>query len=150
MLCECDIEEKKRFVIVVYVKMASERDNRVKIFALLRAGHKVSKIANLVWVSSTTVYVIKMRVDDGKGFNRCAGSGWKTVVYRDSLRDAIRESDSDDIPQAATIHSSLSTTACTSVDTFAIFHALLDCVNDCARLTRSVTEFHLFIEFNRC
>ena len=57
---------RKRFVIVVYFKMAPQRDNRVKAFAL-HAGRKVSEVANLVGVSSTTVYPIKKRMDYGEG-----------------------------------------------------------------------------------
>ena len=34
---------RKRFVIVVYFKMTRQRDNRVKVSALLRKGHKVSE-----------------------------------------------------------------------------------------------------------
>ena len=70
--------------------MALQVDNRVKVSALLRAWHKVSEVANLVGVSRTTVYSIKKRMDDGEGVNRRAGSGRKTVVDRDSLRDAIQ------------------------------------------------------------
>ena len=47
--------------------------------------------ALIVGVSRKTVYAIKKRMDDGKGVNRRAGSGQKTVVDRDSLLDAIRE-----------------------------------------------------------
>ena len=61
----------------------------MKVSALLRAGHKVSEVANLVEVSRTTIYAIKKRMDDGKSVKRRAGSGRKTVVDRDSLRDVI-------------------------------------------------------------
>ena len=47
MLCDCYIKEKK-VAIVVYLKMIPQRDNSVKVSALLRAGHKVSEVANLV------------------------------------------------------------------------------------------------------
>ena len=46
MLCHWDIGEKDFFF--VYFKMTPQRDNGVKVFALLRAGHKVSEAANLV------------------------------------------------------------------------------------------------------
>ena len=72
--------------------MAPERDNRVKVSALLRAGHKVSEVAKLVGVSRTTVYANKKHIDDGEGVNRCADSGRKTAVDGDSLRGAIRGS----------------------------------------------------------
>ena len=88
MLCDCDIEEK-RFVIVVYFKKAPQRDNRVKVSALLRAGDTLRGAANLVGVSRTTVYAIKKHMDDGEGVNRRTGSGQKTVVDHDSLRHAI-------------------------------------------------------------
>ena len=52
--------------------MAPQRDNRVKVTALLHAGHKVSEIANLVGVSLTTA---KKRMDDDEGVNRCVGRG---------------------------------------------------------------------------
>ena len=87
MLCDCDIKEKGCFLL--YFKMASQRDNRMNVSALLRAGHKVSEVANLVGVFSTTVYAIKKRIDDNEGVNRRAGSGRKAVVDRDSLRNAI-------------------------------------------------------------
>ena len=38
---------RKGFVIVVSFKRTPQRDNRVKVSALFRAGHKVSKVANL-------------------------------------------------------------------------------------------------------
>ena len=66
--------------------MASQREKRMKVSALLRAGHKVSEVANLVGVSPTTVYAFKKRMDDGEGINKLAGSGGRTVVYRDNLR----------------------------------------------------------------
>jgi hypothetical protein len=47
---------RQRFVYVVYWKMPAQRDKRVEVSALLRAGHKVSKVVNLVRVSRTTVY----------------------------------------------------------------------------------------------
>ena len=75
---------------------------------------------------------IKKHMDDGEGVNRRAGSGRKTVVDRDRLRNAIEGTASNGILQAASIHNSLSTTPCTSIDTFAIVHALLDCVDACA------------------
>ena len=43
----------------MYFKIAPQRDNRAKVSALLRAGHKVSEFANLVGVSRTTVYAIR-------------------------------------------------------------------------------------------
>ena len=61
----------------MYLKIAPQRDSRVKVSALFRAGHKVSEVANLVGVSRTTVYAIKKHMDDGEGVNRRAGSGWK-------------------------------------------------------------------------
>ena len=57
----------KRFVIVVYFKMAPQRDNWVKFSALYRVGHKASEVANLVGVSHTTIYAINKRMNDGEG-----------------------------------------------------------------------------------
>ena len=65
-------------------------------------------------------------MDNGEGVNRRVGSGQQTVVNRDSLRNASRGTASNGIPQVVAIHNSLSTTACTSVDNFAIIHALLN------------------------
>ena len=65
--------------------MAPQRDNWVKESAPLRAGHKVSEVANLVGVSRIAVYAIKKRMDDGEGVDRRADSGRKTVVDRDRL-----------------------------------------------------------------
>ena len=52
--------------------MAPQRDNCVKVSALLHAGHKLREVANLVGVSRTTYYTIKKRMDDDEGVNRCA------------------------------------------------------------------------------
>ena len=70
--------------------MAPQKDSRVKPSALLRAGHKLSGVANLVVVSLTTVYAIKNRMDDDEEANRRAGSGRKTAMDRNSLQDVIR------------------------------------------------------------
>ena len=69
--------------------MAPQRDNGVKVSALLHARHKVSEVASLVGVSRSTVYAVKKRMDDGEGVNRRAGNGRKTVVDCDSLRNGI-------------------------------------------------------------
>ena len=55
MLCDC---VNKETVYYCCVSQTPQRDNRVKISALLRAGHEVSEVANLVGVPSTTVYAI--------------------------------------------------------------------------------------------
>ena len=49
----------------------------------------MSEIAKLVGVSRTPVSAIKESMDDGEVVNRRAYSCRKTVVNRDSLRDAI-------------------------------------------------------------
>ena len=77
--------------------MTPQRDNRVKVSALLRAEPRVCEVANLVGVSRTIVYAIKKRIDDSEGANRHAGCGRKTVVDHDSLRDIIRETASKGI-----------------------------------------------------
>ena len=105
----------------------------------------MSEVANLAGVSRTTVYAIKKRMDGGKGVNRRAGSGRKMVEDCDSFRDAIRETASLGMPferQLAGCHSrdnSLLTTACTSVDAFAIVYALLDRIDRYARPKRFAT-----------
>ena len=88
MLCDCDIEEKG--LLLLCISNSSQKDNRVKVSALLRAGHTVSEVASLVGVSRTTDYTIKKRLDDGEGANKHAGSGRKTIVDRDSLWDAFQ------------------------------------------------------------
>ena len=79
--------------------MAPQRDNRVKVSALLRAGHKVSEVANLVEMSRTTVYALKKRVDEGVTRRRIVVDRllWIVTACRMSLeellclRDSIRE-----------------------------------------------------------
>ena len=61
--------------------MVSQRDNRVKVYAILRARHKVSEVGRKPCRSRTTVCAIKKRMDDGEGANRHAGSSRKTVVH---------------------------------------------------------------------
>ena len=80
--------------------MAPQRDNRVKVSALLRTGHEVSEVANFVEVSRTTAFAKKKCMSDDEGVKRRAGRGQKTVVDCGSFF----------------------TTACTSIDTFAIIH----------------------------
>ena len=117
-----------------------------------------------VRVSRTTVYVIKMRMDDGKDGNRlqavverllqivtaskmpfeglfacempfkgqlvgCHSRQFVGCHSRDSLWNAIRET--------AVIRP---LPACTSVDTSAIIHTHIDCVDSCARLIRFATS----------
>ena len=62
-----------------------------------------------------------------------------TPNYTRRLWDVIRSSPSIGTPQAVMIHNSLSTAACTSVDTVAIVYVLLDRVDGCARPTRFLT-----------
>ena len=69
------VTSKKKTSFVVYFKMAPQRYNRMNASALLREGHKVSEVSNLVGVFRTIVYAIKKRRDDGEGDNRRAGSG---------------------------------------------------------------------------
>ena len=76
----------------MYFQITPQKDSQVKVSALFRAGHKVSEFLNHVGVSRITVYAIKKRMDDDEGVNRRADSGRRTVVDRDSLRDAIRSS----------------------------------------------------------
>ena len=55
----------------------------------------MSEVAHLVGVSRTTVYAIKKRMDDDESVTSCAGISRKTVVDRDSLRDAIQRTASN-------------------------------------------------------
>ena len=101
------VASKKEVVIVVFFKMSPQSDNRVKVFALLRAGHKLSEIANLVGFAQPSMQTL------GR-WRRCQQTSrqWST-----DRCPSIR------IPQAVTIHNSLSTTACTPIGTLAIVHA---------------------------
>ena len=72
-------------------------------------------------------------MDGGEVVNRCADSGRKTIVDRDSLLDDIRGAALNGILQGVMSYNSLSTTACTFVDTFTIVHELLNCADRCAR-----------------
>ena len=65
--------------------MLCERDNRVKVSALLRAEHKVSEVANLAGMSQEAH-------GRSRGVNRLADNGWKIVVDPNSLRDAFQGS----------------------------------------------------------
>ena len=63
---------RKRFLVVVYFKLAPQRGNQVKVSALLRAVHKVSEVANLVVVPRTTVYGLYIRDQEADGqWRRC-------------------------------------------------------------------------------
>ena len=73
----------------------------MKVSALLRAGHKVSEVANIVGVSVTAVYVIMKRMKDGEGVNRRAGSGRKTVVDHDSLENVVHSNSRTSMRQHA-------------------------------------------------
>ena len=93
-----------------------------------------------------------------EGVNRLAGSGWKTLVDRDRLRDAIQKG----LPRLRDAFrgtacampfedNSLSTAACTSVDIFAIVHELLDRVDSCARHSDKVFDLTQFASItNKC
>ena len=76
--------------------MAPQKDNRLKVSALLRAGHRVG--SQTLSISHNRLR-IKKRIDDGEGVNRRDGSVRKTVVERGSLRDAMRGTSSNGIPQ---------------------------------------------------
>ena len=84
-------------------------------------------------------------MDDGEDINRRAGSARKTVVDRDSLRDAIRGTASltGQLVRCHSRNNSLSTTVYTSVDIFASVNALLDSVDGCAKPTRFATSVTL-------
>ena len=96
--------------------MVPQRDNRMKVTALLRAGPKVSDVANLIDLAQPS---------------KRSRSAWtmakvsRVVGDRKTVVDRYR----------------LSTTACTSVDTFAIVHRLLDRVGGCARHPDKVRDF---------
>ena len=162
MLCDCNIEEKgllllsiskyfkmarqkKRFVIVVYFTMAPQGDNIVKVSALLRVGHKVSEVAHLVGLAqpstrSKSTWTIA---------DCCPSNGIPQAVPR--MASCKQSSSLNGIPQAFTIHNSLSTTACTSVDIFAIVHALLYRIDGCARHTDKVCDLtHFASHVKKC
>ena len=62
--------------------MSPQRDNQVKVLALLRAGHSVGEVASLVVMSCTTVFAIKKRMENGEGVNRRTGSSRKIPILR--------------------------------------------------------------------
>ena len=64
----------------------------MKVSVLLRAGHKVSEVANLVAVSRITVYAIKKCMDYGEGVNSRTGSGRKTVVDSNRASGGLNKS----------------------------------------------------------
>ena len=123
--------------------MAPKKDNQMKVSVLPRAGHKVGEVANLAGLAQP--FIRSGSAWTMAKVNRRTGSGRKTVVDRDSLHDVIRRILSDSIPQAVTIPNSLSTTAYTSVDTFAIIHALLDRVDGCARYLDKVCKLTHYV-----
>ena len=73
----------------------------------------------------------------------CPSNGTSQAVLR--IASHKRSSLSNAIPQAVTIHNSLSTTACASVDTFAIIHAPLNRVDGCARHPEIVCDLTHFV-----
>ena len=70
--------------------MAPQKDSRMKVSAVLRVGHKVSEVANLSWCLAQSSMRLKKLMDKCEGVDKSAGSGWKTVVDHDSLRDGTR------------------------------------------------------------
>ena len=60
-------------------------------------------------------------------------------IYYPKPQCQLEGTASSGIPQAITIYNSLSTTACTSVDTFAIVHELFYRVDGCAGSTKFAT-----------
>ena len=67
--------------------MVTQRDNRMKVSAFLRAGHKVSEIANLVGLAQSS---IKKRIKDGKS----------VTSFTSFLSFLSKTSPSNGIPQA--------------------------------------------------
>ena len=59
--------------------MTPQRDNRVTVSALFRAGPKVNEVANLVGVSRTIVYAIQKRMDDSECVNGHIGRSRKLM-----------------------------------------------------------------------
>ena len=66
-----------------------ERDNRIKISALLRAGLCQKKIANQVGVDRKTVYNVKKRMDAEAGIERLPGSGRKRKIPTAEIKAVI-------------------------------------------------------------
>ncbi|KAF2355243.1 Cadherin [Trinorchestia longiramus] len=95
------IEDDRRVFTTEVKPQLHLRDKQVEVSAFLRAENKVSEVANLVGVFRTTVYTIKKHMDNGEGSNRRAGSGRKSVVDRDSLRDDIQSSPLTSVRQHA-------------------------------------------------
>ena len=86
--------KKKVYYCCVFQKDSAERQSSESFCTSC-----VGDVANLVRVSRTTVYAIKKRMDVCEGVNRRASRDRKTVVNRDSLRDAIQSSPRTSIRQ---------------------------------------------------
>jgi transposase len=70
--------------------MASQRDKRLQVDALLRAGLEPKAISGQLGVSVATVYNIKKRQDEGQDMERASGSGRKPSLDPDELKEQIK------------------------------------------------------------
>ena len=81
MLCDCDIEEKGLLLLCISKLLCRETIEWKYLHFFMREWGREH-----CWGVLYNRHVIKKRINDGKS----AGSGRKTVVDCDSLRDAIR------------------------------------------------------------
>jgi len=78
---------KSALALVVLKKMAFERDNRIKIRALLEVGQTPTEISRQLNVSRATVYNVR----DKETVDRKQGSGRKAVLDHQEVKRTIEE-----------------------------------------------------------
>jgi len=71
--------------------MASQRDSRLKVSILLCAGHTPTEVAKLTGMARKTVYIVKKRMDNDETIERKEGSGKKSLINVNTLKNAIEE-----------------------------------------------------------
>ena len=86
MFCYCDIEEKGLLLLRISKWLAERQSN--ESFYIASCGTQ-SEWGRKPCRGGWTICAIKKRMNNGEGVNRRAGSGRKTVVDFDSLRNAI-------------------------------------------------------------
>ena len=124
---------RKRLVIVVYFKTTPQRVNLAKVSAFLRGDLAQSFPRSR---SAWTMAKVSTNVE--------------AVVERLlSLKWLLANCPSNSVSQAVTIHNSLSTTACTTVDIFAIVYTLHVRVDACARHPEKDCELTHFVSLTK-
>lgn len=78
-----------------------ERDKRLEVLGMLRAGSSPTVIANELGVSRTTVYAVKDKMEKGDGVERKSGSGRPQKIDHEKVRDAVRAAPTTSMRQHA-------------------------------------------------